>query len=378
MRVDEFTFHTLSSKRRGMHIPRETERFFKAPIVVAAPTGPTDFSSPPSHSMPDNRPDWTAIHDIPVTCGSCEGVFSPWYRVLIWNSSTSVLPEKSVVGQHGHIEKASVLAHLVGAVLYALVYAPVRQAATPAGRSSSTPALLGLAAVFGNALCLFLSSLYHVYSSTEWAAFVRPLDYLGIYASAALTTVGEVALISAPSGGVAWQSYADPPLAAAALWVFFALRRVIVGRSGSHVYYSMDSGCAFGFARRVYVDGAHACLRACGSILLVFAWIYVLAAPSPHFSTSDRAFVLGSRILGTVLLIVGMAVDNVFVFPDLFQSYAAASRCSFRDRIFPCCGNPSAGCGGCVLNAHFWWHAISLLGMIVATVGTETLLMSLP
>ena len=332
------------------------------------------YDSPAPDPADEAKYDSLIKHDLPVTCNTCG---EPWCSILIINRNGRAPPNKfSVVGDYGHVEKAAVFAHLFGTALYALVYAPIRQACTPMGASTSTSARLGLAAIFGNALCLFLSSLYHVYSSTAWAPFIRPLDYLGIYTSAALTTLGEVGIISSPSGGVAWQSYADPLLAAAFLWTFFAIRRFIVRASGDHVYYTPDDGCVFGFARRVYVDGAHSCLRACGSTLLVFSWIYVLAAPSPHISDADKRIFYGTRGIGTLLLTIGMAIDNVWARPDVLQDENFAKFCSMRDQPCGCAGVEYFG--GCVANAHFWWHVVSLVAMIIGTAGTEWLIGSYP
>lgn len=378
MSVQKFTFHSLSvGKRppRARRIPREKERLFFQEQAVGTETG-TRADLAETLKLIDPLSPFT------IEVDGCKDCLVPWWKVLVSHDKGTEFEyaEPSVVPKYGHVEKSCVIVHLVGTALYALVYIPIRQAATPMGKSTSTPALLGLAAVLGNAFCLFLSSLYHVYSPTKWAPFIRPLDYLGIYTSAALTTIGEVGLISSPSGGVAWQSYADPALAAAFLWIFFAVRRFIVQKEGSHVYYTPDDGCVFGFARRVYVDGAHACLRACGSTLLVFAWIYVLAAPSPHLSDTDKQIFYGTRGVGTFLLILGMLVDNTVPVPDIWQERDAAMQFSCPDRECRCGigGNTPLRCGGCVMNAHFWWHAISLVAMIVATAGTEWLIGSYP
>lgn len=384
MSVQKFTFHSLAvGKRppRERRIPRERERlFFQEQAVGAGKKKETAVDSP-KEAVAGEGPD--SLVSFTINVKGPKDCLVPWWRVLVSNDvgdKQQGNPDHSVVSTYGHVEKSCVIAHLVGTALYALVYAPIRQTATPMGKSTSTPALLGLAAVLGNAFCLFLSSLYHVYSPTEWAPFIRPLDYLGIYTSAALTTIGEVGIISSPSGGVSWQSYADPALAAAFLWIFFAVRRSIVRKEGSHVYYTTDDGCVFGFARRVYVDGAHACLRACGSTLLVFAWIYVLAAPSPHLSDTDKQIFYGTRGVGTLLLVLGMLVDNTVPVPDIWQNREAAMRFSCPDRECGCGigGRPPLVCGGCVMNAHFWWHAISLVAMIVATAGTEWLIGSYP
>ena len=84
-----------------------------------------------------------------------------------------------------------------------------------------------------------------------------------------------------------------------------------------------------------------------------------------NIEDENASVLLWSHIIGTMILIAGMAIDNIFQFPDeQLQSNTGPRSCL--------CYSDREGCGGgWVLNSHALWHVVSVLATIATTVGLE-------
>jgi predicted membrane channel-forming protein YqfA (hemolysin III family) len=290
-----------------------------------------------------------------------------WYRVVCVNDVG--LSDKdaaaSYIGPTGHYERMNVWSHLFSAVVF-FVYVIVRPS-TPMGQSKSLSSNLAAVSYAAFVITFFSSSAYHVYSANkEMSAVFRIGDYAGIYLGIAAGTLSDICVATLNLAGVYWQAVADVWIGMAILVVFFVVRRSVLDVEETRKDYFANK-CTLGFARSTNVDLEHSSLRAAAGVAMAFSWI--LAIPGV-FSTleNDCAWVFsGSRFVGTGILVFGMALDNVILYPDAWYKdpEAPPPRCY-------CSHSRRRGvCGGWIMSSHAIWHFIALFSTLCTTFGTE-------
>lgn len=307
-----------------------------------------------------------------VECCSTRGI---WYRVL-WRNRvykydkmgrpTSLLTFKgSLLGSTGHLERMNAWSHLFAAMLY-LAYLPVRLYATPMGQETSLSSTLA-AVSYASFVGTFASSVvYHVYSPNyRMSAATRILDYLGIYAGIACGALSDLSTTTLNLNGVPAQSVADIFCGGVLLVAFFVVRRVVLPIEETRRPV-LRQKCSLGFGRMANVDLEHSSLRAAAGVALAFGWILMIPGAFETLELDCAWMFAGSRFVGTGVLVVGMAWDNIVAFPDAwYDSDEPPGR-------FACWDDSSTpGCGGCVVSSHTLWHFLALLSTVVTSVGTE-------
>ena len=286
-----------------------------------------------------------------------------WYRVVCKNEVGLSQGFESYLGPTGHYERMNVWSHLFAAVLY-FAYLLARPL-TPMGSVASLSSSLAAVSYGSFVVTFFLSSSYHVYSAQrEASAITRLGDYFGIYLGIAAGTMSDICIATLNLSGVCWQAVVDVWLGMAILVLFFVVRRASLDVDETRKDY-FSNKCSLGFARSTNVDLEHSSLRAAAGIAMAFSW--VLAIPGA-FSTleSDCAWAFaGSRFIGTGILLFGMVLDNVILYPDSWHE-------DENFRLNPCCYSSRDGCGGgWIMSSHALWHIIALFSTIVTSLGTE-------
>lgn len=287
------------------------------------------------------------------------------WRVTCVNSVKGHTFKDSLLGPTGHIERMNVWTHLFGAAIYAL-YLLVRNVAVGRDHSLSNT----LINVDGACLIVtfLVSSAYHVASANRfWSAVMRIGDYAGIYLGIAAGYLADLSLSTLNLAGVPWQAVADLWVAMAVMIVFFVVRRIQVPIDDTRMPY-LSERCSIGLARSTNVDLDHSSLRAAAGSVMAFSWILTVpGALSTLEPDCGAAFVI-SHALGTLLLVAGMVLDNVVLYPDTHLPKNAAQRARL-----PCfCYNASEGIGGgWIFTSHAFWHVIATLSIVATSIGME-------
>lgn len=307
-----------------------------------------------------------------VECCSTQGI---WYRVL-WrnkvyqydkqgNPTKQLLFQGSLLGPTGHLERMNVWSHVFAAAVY-LAYLPVRLYATPMGQETSLSSTLA-AVSYASFVGTFASSVvYHVYSpNRRLSAATRLLDYFGIYVGIACGTLSDLSTTTLNLDNVPAQSIVDVFGGAALLVLFFVVRRLVLPIDETRMPI-LEQKCSLGFGRRSNVDLEHSSLRAAAGVALAFGWVLMIPGAFQTLELDCAWMFAGSRFVGTGVLIVGMAWDNMVAFPDNWYN-------NDEKPGWVVCWDASerAGCGGCVVSSHTIWHFIALLSTVVTSVGTE-------
>jgi predicted membrane channel-forming protein YqfA (hemolysin III family) len=258
----------------------------------------------------------------------------------------------------------NVWTHFIAAILY-LMHVLIRPLVYGDERRHLSNTLVSVDS--GSLVVTFLiSSAYHVYSANRfWSAVTRLGDYFGIYLSIGSGMLVDVSVSTLNMQGVRWQATWDVYIAMAMMVAFFVLRRFMIPIDETRLPYLKDR-CALGLARSTNVDLEHSSLRAGAGVVMAFCWI--LAMPG-GYATLERdcadAFLL-SHVIGTLIMIAGMVLDNVFLYPDTWfeDKGAPPGRCV--------CYSSKRGCGGgWVMTSHALWHIISFFSTLSTTVGLE-------
>jgi hypothetical protein len=293
---------------------------------------------------------------------------SIWCRVVCRNVNPNNKFEDSLLGPEGHIERMNVWTHLAAAGIYFL-HLVIRPTYTDS-RQSTTNSLVSLDS--GALIVTFvISSAYHVYSANYfWSAVTRLGDYAGIYLSIATGYIVDLSISTNNLAGVPWQAVADVWIAMAFMVAFFVVRRIVTPISETRLAY-LEDRCSLGLARNTNVDLEHSSLRAAAGVVMAFSWILTIPGGFVVLEQDcELAFFL-SHIIGTVILVAGMALDNVFLYPDVWfkKKGTPPTRCV--------CYNSKAGCGGgWIMTSHALWHIISVFATLSTTIGLEYVILN--
>jgi hypothetical protein len=287
-----------------------------------------------------------------------------WFKVVCVNRHKTKRFSESLLGPTGHIERMNVWTHLFAAAVY-LLHASIRPAVYSDEMASLTNTLVTV-----DSWCLvatyMTSSTYHVYSANRfWSAVTRLGDYAGIYLSIASGYLVDLSVATLNLVDIPWQGVADLWFAMAAMVLFFVVRRTQLSIDETRLPYLQDR-CTLGLARNTNVDLEHSSLRAAAGSIMILSWILTMPGAFHNLESGDAVVFLVTHIIGTVALVGGMALDNVFLYPDTwFKSKGAPpTRCV--------CYSKREGCGGgWIMTSHALWHLIAFISTVASTIGLE-------
>ena len=296
-----------------------------------------------------------------------ENLASIWYRVVCINvlPDGKQAPKGSLLGPEGHVERMNVWSHLIAGFLY--LFYVIARPVTPMGKKEHLSSSLAALAMTSFVITFFTSSTYHVYSANrKWSAYTRLGDYAGIYLGISAGTLSDLSVTSNNLKDVHWQSIADVWIGMAVLVSFFVFRRTVLSIDETRVPY-MTNKCSLGLARHTNVDLEHSSFRAAAGICMAFSWIPTIPAAFDNLELDCAWMFSGSRFVGTGLLIFGMFMDNVVLYPDVWLENDTVTKP--RGCV---CYDDRPGCGsGWIMTSHALWHYIALASTVITSVGTE-------
>ena len=339
--------------------------FDQATLAKLCPTRRVDggFKSRPPMPL---RPRDAVTFGGPLACPNhyvVQDYREAYRRVLLPGGNPTPQYDRSndVVGPTGHLERANAWTHLLACVLF-VGYALARVWLIDAHSLASQ--LSGLAITMG-AVMFATSVMYHVFGTVPGAAgYMRNLDHLAIYVHMGVSGLADAALVTNDFEGVPAQCLLDPLLATSTLGTFFLIRRLLLPQEETRTD-QYEESCQLGLYRFVHSDLEHAGLRTGGTVALMFFWVLLLPAAVSNLSSPVVTIYVVGRVLGTVILFMGVIFDNAAL-PDR----ALAGQETSWNRAGVACGCASKELG-CVMNAHAWWHVLSLVATIILTASRE-------
>jgi predicted membrane channel-forming protein YqfA (hemolysin III family) len=271
----------------------------------------------------------------------------------------------TLLGAHGHLERFSALSHLLGFVLL-LTYAIVRTSdpllPSNPNKYSTIPPWLNVASAYVGAFVFLSSSIYHVTSpDKELSYYSRVLDFSAIYLGLGTSTVADVALSTNGFANVNVLSILDVPLAVGITLVFFLWKRWAVPMDSSWTSSSaFEPRCSLslGLFHFFHHDDEHSTVRQATSLVLASCYFVAVPAAYETFDTETATLIVVLQATAFGLLVAGMVIDNVLMWPDIKLIKGELS----------CLSCPRQGC---MLNSHALWHLISLCSVAVAFVARE-------
>lgn len=263
----------------------------------------------------------------------------------------------SLLGDYGHIERLSAWVHLLGGIGF-LIYAIVRPLAIT--NEHTIAESLATSAAGAVAFAFLSSTVYHVTAPSKvLTVWTRQLDYIGIYTALGVGCVADFAIATRGFENVSILSIADGPLACTAVAVFFLTRRALT--SADETWDTYLGGCTltFGLMRRGHLDRDHTGIRQSTSFLLAISYFVTIPSLYINFGTRDGTTILLLELSCLALLVVGMLVDNLIVYPDKALSDG-------RGPKFLAC----TSCG-CIGTSHSLWHIFSVAAAIKGACSRE-------
>jgi len=276
---------------------------------------------------------------------------------VLFRNDTGKKHPNSLLGTYGHVERLSAWIHLVGGILF-LIYAISRSFVFTNEHNLAESATTASAA--GVAFAFLSSTIYHVTApSKALTMWTRQLDYVGIYTALALGYVADFAIATHGFNNVSILSIVDGPLACVLVAVFFLLRRLFT--DADETWDTFLGGCtlSLGLLRRGHIDLEHTGTRQSTSFLIGISYFVTVPSLYSNFDSRDATviFLLELGCLG--LLVIGMLVDNMAVYPDIALS-------SGKGPTFLAC----TSCG-CIGTSHAIWHAFSVVAAVKGAFSRE-------
>lgn len=269
---------------------------------------------------------------------------------VLFRNDTGRKHPGSLLGDYGHAERLSAWVHLVGGIAF-LIYCVARPIAITVEHTIAES--LTTVAAGGVAFAFFSSTVYHVTAPSKLlTVWTRQLDFVGIYTALALGALADFAIATRSFQNVSVLSVVDAPLACVLTGVFFVTRRVFTDPDTSWDTYLGGCTLSFGLMRRGHLDLEHTGARQATSFLLAIAYFVTIPSLFSNFATEEATTIFLLEAACLMLLVVGMAVDNFFVWPDKLLAEGKGPR-------FLVC----KGCG-CVGTAHAIWHILSVIAAL--------------
>lgn len=296
-----------------------------------------------------------------------------WYnacwRVLIRNSpqgsadKVARIKERrklSFLGQHGHIERASAWTHLIGAVGFFL-FALLRQ--TTGLNSTSVSGRLSTVTCVTVSITFAVSTAYHTLGTTRWLApIARMFDHGAIDVALAVACTTDTSVATLDFHDVPWQTLVDSCGVAAVILCFFVYRRLVLPAEDTEIAWG---DCRLGLFRVSHADYEYSALRSSSYIVLAFGFISIVPTAVRNLTFTASSTLIVCNGISLLLLMAGMFIDNVLMWPDIL--YEKAPKRRSRKPQWTC---HNTGCG-CIMTSHALWHVISLVSVLTLTVGRE-------
>ena len=271
------------------------------------------------------------------------------FAVLFKNDTGRKHPG-SLLGDYGHAERLSAWVHLVAGVGF-LIYCIVRPLAITTEHTMAET--LTTVAAGGVAFAFVSSTIYHSTApSKTLTVWTRQLDFVGIYSARALGSLADFAIATRSFQNVNILSVLDGPLACVLVGIFFISRRALLDTDATWSTYLGGCTLNFGLMRRGHLDLDHTGARQATSFLLAISYFTTVPSLYSNFGSTDATTVFVLELACLLLLVIGMVVDNVWVFPD--DALAAGTGPKFL--VCKSCG--------CIGTAHSIWHVLSVIAAV--------------
>ena len=365
------------STRTGKPKPGAVAFAFAQPASCGHPgyqqIGGGPFQSPPFPLLKGKSAPPLSSHEKALqSIGSEEDQYTEQYnacdactRVLFHNPPTgdaarrarvtAMRIKNSLIGVNGHLERTNSWIHLIGALLFG-IFAAIR---SPVGLdvTSTSGVLSGITSAV-IMVTFLVSTAYHTLGTIgDIMPFLRMLDHGAIYVALSVATVTDTAVVTMDFLNAPWQTVVDAIGVAAVLLVFFSYRRLVLPPSETIVAWG---SCKLGLFRLQHADKDHSALRSSGYVILSFGFISLLPAAVHNLPYEMAAVLIACNGTSLLLLIAGLLLDNVLVWPDTLYEKGTL---------------PSGICNskkyGCLCNSHAIWHALSLFSVFLLTLGRE-------
>ena len=278
------------------------------------------------------------------------------WAVLCRNDTGRSHPN-SLLGDFGHLERMSAWVHLLGGLLF-LFYSISRPFLITVDHTIAET--LTTVAAGGIAFAFLSSTVYHVTAPDQnLAKWSRQLDFFGIYTGLALAAVSDFCIATRGFSNVSVLAVADAPIACAVTAAFFVSRRFFVPVDDSWKTYLGGCTLSFGLLRRAHLDLAHTGARQATSFLLSVSYFVTVPSLYSNFGAQNATTILVLELLCLALVVFGMAVDNLWTFPD-------KSLANGKGPDFLVCKR----CG-CVGNSHAIWHVLTVIAAVKGASSRE-------
>ena len=266
----------------------------------------------------------------------------------------------SFLGQKGHIERASAWTHLLGAfgfLLFALVRPATDLDSTSASGRLSTYTCAVLAITFA------VSTGYHTLGTTRWLAPVaRMFDHGAIDVALAVACTTDTSVVTLDFHDVPWQTIVDQCFVAVVILCFFVYRRLVLPAEDTEIGWG---DCRLGLFRVSHADYEYSALRSSSYIVLAFGFISIIPTAVRNLTPTASYTLIVCNGVSLLLLMAGMFLDNVMMWPDIL--YEDAFKRRLQKPSWTC---HNTGCG-CIMTSHALWHVFSLVSVVTLTVGRE-------
>jgi predicted membrane channel-forming protein YqfA (hemolysin III family) len=265
----------------------------------------------------------------------------------------------SLLGVYGHTERLNAWTHVLGALVF-LAFTILRpifklDTASVAGRLSAASSALAIV-TFGTSTC------YHVFGTVRrFSPWLRMSDHGAIYLGMAIACTADVAIATRNFENVPWQTVADTVFVATALLGFFLYRRSVLPPERTEIAWGE---CQLGLFRFQHSDFEWGALRSAGYVTLSFGFIQLLPVYYNNLEDSNASFVVLCNGIALALLVGGLLLDNVIIWPDVQYED------DYWKRKKPSLYCHSTACG-CIVTSHAIWHLCTLLSIACLTIGRE-------
>lgn len=265
----------------------------------------------------------------------------------------------SLLGPTGHVERMCAWTHVFGAVLF-LGWALVRPATSL--DSNSAAGLLSSYSSAVIAMVFLVSTGFHTLGTVRMLApMMRMFDHGAIDIGLAVASVTDMAIVTLDFKDVPWQTIVDAVGVAVVIMLFFLYRRLVLKREDTEIAWG---SCRLGLFRLQHADFEYSALRSASYIVLSFGFVALVPSALKNLSTWASTMLILANGSALLLLIAGLLLDNVLVWPDVLYQEAALKR---KKPPWAC---HNKGCG-CVMTSHAWWHVFTLVAITIQTVGRE-------
>jgi predicted membrane channel-forming protein YqfA (hemolysin III family) len=264
---------------------------------------------------------------------------------------------RSVLGDHGHLERSSAWIHLIGGLAF-VIYTGLRQLLE---RPTTIANSLVTAACGATGLAFLCSTVYHTTApSKQWAYWTRLLDYFGIYFAIAVGGICDTAIATRGFENIEIISIVDAPLAAAITFAFFVVRRLVTSPDDTWQGYLGGCSVTFGLFRLGHLDLEHASTRQATSFIVVSSYFVSLPQLFRIFDNGDIVVVVAFQAASFVTIVAGMFWDNIFIWPDVPMSQGRGPAFLSSRKL------------GCVCSSHAWWHLLAVLASVWSVASRES------